>query len=190
MIEFNGPATFHVVNRLDDVSGISGTGAVAYLIDLGLDGQLLLWDTTLGRPKRPTHGIEIMPDRTMVDIVHGHQGATVVEPITTSDQQAALELLLSIALPRMRRIVARFGSQLGDAGRGGEWFRVGRSNSRNVYLATGGPDWKADQPVGSMYRRLMGILVADALNEYCAKRPNLVADHLYELIASEAGDLR
>jgi hypothetical protein len=68
---------------------------------------------------------------------------------------------------------------------------VGRSNPRNLYLVTGtAQDWKADTPVGSMYRRRMGTLVADALNAYVDANPSLLPhlrrdlapeDHLYSV---------
>jgi hypothetical protein len=51
------------------------------------------------------------------------------------------------------------------------WFRVGRSNPRNLYLSSGSTDWKNDTPVGSMYEPDVGHLVVRALNYYLDAHP-------------------
>jgi hypothetical protein len=52
-----------------------------------------------------------------------------------------------------------------------DWFRVGRSNPRNLYLSSGSADYKADTPVGSMYEPDIGQLAVRALNYYLDAHP-------------------
>lgn len=187
MTLITGRHSFHVLHRHVDVSGISGTGPIAYLLDLAEDGQLLLWDTSVGsRRDIPTHGIEIMPNRTLVDLIHGHDGATTVEALTGPLHQARLEHLLVAAAPRIRAVADRLDPrpELDVGPRDGTWFRTGRSNPRNLYLVTG-RDWQDDIPVGSLYKRRMGVLAADALNAYCAQHPGLVPRHRAQLVGGE-----
>lgn len=56
------------------------------------------------------------------------------------------------------------------------WFRVGRSNPRNIYQVTDSENWKEDIPVGSMYEPHMGEMVADALNFYMRTRSEADTD--------------
>lgn len=188
MTYISGEYSFHRLERLYDATGISGTGTVAYVVDLGRDGQLMLWDTNFGEDKEiPSHGIEILRSQILVEMIHGHDGATMISPLTNSAHQVRVEHLLGIAAPRIQAVAARLDTrpELGEGPRDGKWFRTGRSNPRNLYLAVGGKDWKKDLPVGSMYQRRMGVLAVDALNDYCEQHPGLVPRYRSQLVSSE-----
>jgi len=62
--------TFHL-NRIKDVSGISGTGIVANGVEFN-DGKCVI--SWFG----PIHSIEIFNSIHEIDAIHGHKGATLV----------------------------------------------------------------------------------------------------------------
>lgn len=183
MTHISGEYSFSRIERMFDVTGISGSGTVAYLVDLRNDGQLMLWDTHFGANRDiPSHGIEVLPNQTLVEMIHGHDGNTVISPLNHPAHQQRLEHLLGVAAPRLLRIAGRLDPVPLGTPWNGQFFRVGRSNPRNLYLTTGSEDWKNDIPVGSSYTKRMGALTAHALNELCAHNPGLIDRYRSELI--------
>lgn len=61
-----------VLNRTEDISGISGTGIVAEGVIFHDNQVALSW---FGQ----YHSIEIHPSIGQIKILHGHEGRTVVE---------------------------------------------------------------------------------------------------------------
>jgi hypothetical protein len=160
----------YVLRRHDDVSGISGTGPIAYALDLGgTDGVPLFWDTRVGESRDiPTHGMEWLPGMTMVELIHGHNGATTVEQITGGLESVRLEHLLRLGVPRLLRVAARLGGLAGpptpppvapplpmrsreghEAALAAPW-RVGSKLGRTVYAQTGCHPGEADTLLGMM----------------------------------------
>lgn len=156
----------YVLRRHDDVSGISGTGPIAYALDLGgADGVALFWDTALGENRDiPTHGMEWLPGMTMVEMIHGHNGATTIDQVTGGLESVRLEHLLRLGVPRLLRVATRLGGLAGPAGpspvqvRASEGhaaalaapWRVGAKLGRTVYAQTGCHPGEADTLLGMM----------------------------------------
>jgi hypothetical protein len=72
-------AQWYMVDRSDDVTGVSGPGIVGYALELDT-GMFMFWDTEIDG--HTTHGVEWLPDRDMFTRIHGHDGATVLRRIT------------------------------------------------------------------------------------------------------------
>lgn len=61
-----------ILRRLEDVSGISGTGVVAEGVEFH-DGQVVM--SWFGK----YHSLEIHPNIQQLHVIHGHGGKTVIE---------------------------------------------------------------------------------------------------------------
>ena len=66
------------LNRKVDVSGVSGTGIVAHGVDFGAY-TILYWIPEMTRLQ--VAGLGIYHSVEEVELIHGHDGKTVVEPI-------------------------------------------------------------------------------------------------------------
>ena len=105
---------FYSLERDEDVSGKSGTGTVAYLLELEGDGVVMLWDTDFdlgeGGVLKPTPscGIEWLPHLKMVEVIHGYEGKTRIVPIEDPADQARVEQLLKPAVDTLMRLSCRF----------------------------------------------------------------------------------
>ena len=73
------PTRLFVLNRLKDISGISGTGLVAEGTQYH-DGQCTL--SWFGKH----HSLEVHPSIEQIEVLHGHAGATVVEWLTSNER--------------------------------------------------------------------------------------------------------
>lgn len=69
--------TFNLV-RKEDVSGVSGTGVVAEGVEFH-DGQVVM--SWFGRH----HTIEVAPNISDIEAIHGHEGRTVIEWLSNGD---------------------------------------------------------------------------------------------------------
>jgi len=99
---------WYALDRTEDVSGISGTGRVAYALPVLGAGVILLWDTTFMDEdgigiERPSHGVEWLPDLSMLRIIHCYQGKTALTRLEQVDEAAIAraEELLAYAAPRL-----------------------------------------------------------------------------------------
>lgn len=175
----------YVLRRHDDVSGISGTGPIAYALDLGDDGVLQMWDTHVGENRDiPTHGLEWLPGMTMVERIHGHNGATTIESVVGGLESTRLEHLLALAVPRLARVVARLGGIARiDGGRDprglldssdGPWghnavvstpWRVGAKLRRTLYAQAGCQPGVDDVLLGLMETPHLAAYVASLHNQ-------------------------
>lgn len=76
---------FYALDRDEDISGISGSGRIAYAIDIaGEHGVLLVWDTNWVT-------VDWRPDMTVLEAIHGHNGATRITPLEPGVDEAAIE---------------------------------------------------------------------------------------------------
>ncbi len=70
---------WYALDRLTDVSGVSGTGRVAYarVLDAGV---VVLWDTTVEVDGHPQHtrGVEWVPSLEVLTELHCHGGKTLL----------------------------------------------------------------------------------------------------------------
>jgi hypothetical protein len=75
------------LDRDHDASGVSGTGRVAFAIELAA-GVLVLWDSD-------RHTVDWRPSIDAVRAIHGHGGATRLTPLDddAAGRQRAVELL-------------------------------------------------------------------------------------------------
>lgn len=69
--------SWFLVDRREDVGGVSGTGVVAFLLELP-SGCFMFWDT--GWPT-----FEWLPNRRTVEEIHGHNGRTILVPLEDDD---------------------------------------------------------------------------------------------------------
>lgn len=83
----------YALERDRDVSGISGIGRVAYAIEMSA-GVLLVWDTEWAT-------IDWRPDMTVLEAIHGHDGATRIVPVGRDSQERrhAMELAAQVWVP-------------------------------------------------------------------------------------------
>lgn len=83
---------YHALHRDLDISKVSGTGLVAYAIELST-GVLLVWDTDWVT-------CDWRPNMIVLNEIHGHNGATRVEKVDRDSPEAArAHELLSRVLP-------------------------------------------------------------------------------------------
>lgn len=75
------PLAYYALHRDVDVSAVSGTGLVAYAIELST-GVLLVWDTEWVT-------CDWRPNMTVLNDIHGHNGATRVEKVDSDSPEAA-----------------------------------------------------------------------------------------------------
>lgn len=81
---------WYAVYRKEDVSGVSGTGIIAWVLDLGY-GLFMFWDTEInGEPTETWEWIRNV--RKFYDI-HGHNGATRLVTITDANAARGRELM-------------------------------------------------------------------------------------------------
>ncbi len=90
---------FWALDRDEDVSGISGSGRIAYAIQLAT-GVLLVWDTDWVT-------VDWRPDMATLEAIHGHGGATRIVPLDEDVAARAHALrLLARVHPGMVRTAA------------------------------------------------------------------------------------
>lgn len=107
------PYQYYALDRLTDVSGVSGTGRVAYVIDMPPGGGvLILWATQWP-------GIEWLPSLTDVAEVHCYGGKTKLVNLADDPAgHAAGERLLQAAYPRLRSLADILTSYVAHGVRG------------------------------------------------------------------------
>lgn len=84
-------ARYYAVDRDEDVSQVSGTGRIAYAIELAdYDvGVLLVWDT-----KWTT--VDWRPSMAVLEEIHGHNGSTRITPLTPAADQLDIDRALRL----------------------------------------------------------------------------------------------
>jgi hypothetical protein len=109
MTTITGTHRYYSLERDTDLGGMSGTGTVAYAIELEGDGVLMLWDTSFAveSEERHSHGVEWLPSLAMLTHIHGHEGATRVEPIVDPVKQQRAEVLLRDAVVALSAVMMR-----------------------------------------------------------------------------------
>lgn len=75
------PLAYHALRRDVDVSGVSGTGTVAYAIEMAT-GVLLVWDTEWVT-------LDWRPNMTVLNDIHGHNGQTRIDQVDRDSPEAA-----------------------------------------------------------------------------------------------------
>lgn len=112
--------TWYALDRVTDVSGVSGTGRVAYATVLTND-VIVLWDTTFVDPEtgeeKHSRGVELLPTLALLEQIHCHEGKTTLTPLNqapTEDWEAVLhaEELLHAALPRLAAVCAELHEEI------------------------------------------------------------------------------
>jgi len=83
-------ALWYRAERNDDVTGISGTGPVAWVLALP-HGHFMLWDTVI--KGRATQTWEWYDEPSKFDDIHGHEGATVLVPVDRAHAERGRELI-------------------------------------------------------------------------------------------------
>jgi hypothetical protein len=81
---------WYAVDRMEDVTGISGPGIIAWALQLD-NGFLMFWDTVLA--EKPTETVEYFDTKEKFDVIHGHEGATVLRPVADADAGRGRTLL-------------------------------------------------------------------------------------------------
>jgi hypothetical protein len=80
---------WYALRRNEDITGISGTGTVAYVLHLDDNtysrGALMFWDTSWAT-------IGWYPDLDTLADIHGHDGRTVIERIKPDELNRAVRL--------------------------------------------------------------------------------------------------
>lgn len=85
---------YWALDRLRDVSDVSGTGRVAYAYEFPSQGVLLVWATNWVT-------VDWRPDVETVRAIHGHDGATVLTELSGDPQaRARADELLTAVLTR------------------------------------------------------------------------------------------
>lgn len=86
---------YYALDRDTDVSGISGTGRVAYAIVLPQGDVLMMWDTEfeVDGQRRPSHGVEWLPDLDMLRTIHCYGGRTRLTPLDGEDPEGLRRLV-------------------------------------------------------------------------------------------------
>jgi hypothetical protein len=99
-------ATFFALDRIEDETGISGTGVVAWAVNLHENGVFLLWDTD-----HTPATIAWYPNLDAINDIHGHEGKTRLVGIdVTSRIEDLLRQLagpVEDALDRLLVVMAR-----------------------------------------------------------------------------------
>ena len=83
-------AQWYAAVRDVDVTEISGTGVVAWVLELD-HGYLMWWDTVLKGDATET--MEWFDNRKKFDDIHGHNGCTRLVPVEGRDAQRGWDLL-------------------------------------------------------------------------------------------------
>jgi hypothetical protein len=74
---------YWAVDRLQDVSGVSGSGRVAYALEFAQpQGVLLVWDTLMATT------VDWRPDMKTLVAIHGHNGATEFTDLSGEENSA------------------------------------------------------------------------------------------------------
>jgi hypothetical protein len=91
---------FWALDRDEDVSGVSGTGRKAYVIEaLDYPGCLLVWDTSWVT-------VDWRPSMEVLEAIHGHDGRTRFTPL--DDAPEARERALTLWRQVQHRATATF----------------------------------------------------------------------------------
>lgn len=116
MAEKHLPGDWFALDRDTDMSGISGTGRVAYayLLDSGV---LMLWDTVSVALDKNTGGIEWLPDLAMLAAIHCYGGKTRLTQLDRPDEEdwravARAEELLRAAFTRLCNVVHELDKEM------------------------------------------------------------------------------
>lgn len=94
---------WYALDRKEDVTGISGTGTIAFVLELD-NGILMFWDTVI--KDHATNTIEWLPSTERLLDIHGHDGATVLTPLAAHQTAHARKL--------MRRTIGDLMFTMGD----------------------------------------------------------------------------
>jgi hypothetical protein len=76
-----GVKRYYALNRVRDISGISGTGLVAYVLEMSDGTAVMVWDTQWAT-------VDFRPSMEAVQALHGHEGATLIEEIASDSAEA------------------------------------------------------------------------------------------------------
>lgn len=83
-------AQWYAVVRDVDVTEISGTGVVAWVLEVD-HGYLMWWDTVI--KDAPTEAMEWFDTEKKFHDIHGHDGCTRLVPVDTSDADRGRDLM-------------------------------------------------------------------------------------------------
>lgn len=76
--------TFYKLNRIQDISGVSGTGNVATIIDIGA-GAVILWDTL--NTLSGVASLAIYKSLKELESIHSHGGASKLVEFTPTKEE-------------------------------------------------------------------------------------------------------
>lgn len=102
-----GPGSVFGLRRGLDVTGISGTGLVAYGLVLPDGAIVLTWDS-------PWPTITVYPSAAAVDVLHGHHGATHRVILDAPETRATATTLLSSRVPAATTTATAAAAALGQ----------------------------------------------------------------------------
>lgn len=85
-------AQWYAVVRDVDVTQISGTGVVAWVLELD-HGHLMWWDTVL--EEEETETLEWFRTQRKFDVIHGHKGCTRLVPVEREHADRGRELMVN-----------------------------------------------------------------------------------------------
>ncbi len=112
--------TWYALDRMVDLSGVSGTGRVAYALVLE-HGVIIVWDTTFVDPQtgeeKHSQGVEWLPSLALLDRIHCYGGKTRLTRLDSpraEDWAGVLraEQLLRAALPRLAAVCAELNEEI------------------------------------------------------------------------------
>lgn len=83
-------AQWYAVVRDVDVTEISGTGVVAWVLELD-HGFLMYWDTVI--EGQQTETMEWFDTKRKFEVIHGHKGCTRLVPVENAHADRGRELL-------------------------------------------------------------------------------------------------
>jgi hypothetical protein len=97
--------TWYALDRIEDVSKVSGTGRVAYVLPITGAGVVTVWDTSFvdeDGVQRHSRGSEYLPDLAMFRTIHCYGGRSLLTPLDPVDEAAIAqaERLLADACSR------------------------------------------------------------------------------------------
>jgi hypothetical protein len=85
-------AQWYAVMRDVDVTQISGTGLIAWVLELD-HGHLMWWDTTLEDVETET--LEWFKTQRKFEVIHGHKGCTRLVPVEREHADRGRELMFN-----------------------------------------------------------------------------------------------
>lgn len=107
-------AAFYAVDRDTDVSGVSGTGRVAYAIEFPT-GVTLVWD---GKYRT----VDFRDTIEQLRELHGHVGATRVTPLDRPEDEPARQRARELLAAKVSAVVTTFALAVVQLGLGGRTY--------------------------------------------------------------------